>query len=132
VTFEKSALTAKGMRLVTEEGRLALARITLVDGRPSEVIGTPGLTASGSAATRGVIYRGGLNAGQDLSLRESSLPQTPSVLTSSAPHTPSSSLTSSLSPIRLLVDDYILPLEPVVDYVTRFSGIISEVKYTFV
>lgn len=75
VALEQSQVSANGQRVVSDEGRQILARMTLLHG------GKPDLMEEDAA-----------NAGS----------------------------------IRLLADDYILPLEPVLDYVTRFSGILAE------
>ena len=76
VQAERVILNAEGQKVIKEEGRMLLARISIItdEGRNS--------SDSGSE-TEANTY-------------------------------------------RLLVDDYILPSEPVIDYVTRFSGIIPE------
>jgi PAB-dependent poly(A)-specific ribonuclease subunit 2 len=73
VQAERVELNAEGQRVVREEGRQLLARISLIDGR--------------------VPVNSNLNPNPEF---------------------------------RLLVDDYILPTEPVLDYVTRFSGLTEE------
>ena len=72
VALEQSEVSANGQRVVSEEGRQILARMSLLHGgKPS------------------------LQCGED-------------------------------DPLDILADDYILPMEPVLDYVTRFSGIVAE------
>ena len=72
VQAERVVLNAEGQKVIKEEGRMLLARISIIsDGGKRNCVGT------------------------ELSY-------------------------------RLLVDDYILPSEPVIDYVTRFSGITPE------
>ena len=72
VQAERVVLNAEGQKVIKEEGRMLLARISIIsDGGKRNCVG------------------------------------------------------SELS-YRLLVDDYILPSEPVIDYVTRFSGITPE------
>lgn len=72
VALEQSEVSANGQRVVSEEGRQILARMSLLHGgKPS------------------------LQSGEE-------------------------------DPLELLADDYILPMEPVLDYVTRFSGIVAE------
>ena len=73
VEAERATINAEGQRVVSEEGRQVLARISLVDGGPF--------------------------------LAQQNVPK---------------------RPMRVLADDYILSCEPVVDYVTRFSGIVAE------
>jgi len=73
VEAERATINAEGQRVISEEGRQVLARISLVDGGPFLV--------------------------------QQNLPK---------------------RPMRVLTDDYILSCEPVVDYVTRFSGIVAE------
>lgn len=73
VEAERATINAEGQRVVTEEGRQVLARISLVDGGPFLV--------------------------------QQNVPK---------------------RPMRVLTDDYILSSESVVDYVTRFSGIVAE------
>ena len=72
VQAERVVLNAEGQKVIKEEGRMLLARIS-------------------------IISDGGGNSG------------------------------AKTDPAyRVLVDDYILPSEPVIDYVTRFSGIVPE------
>ena len=71
VQAERVVLNAEGQKVIKEEGRMLLARISII---------SDGGTSSAKA---------------DASY-------------------------------RVLVDDYILPSEPVIDYVTRFSGIVPE------
>jgi Ubiquitin carboxyl-terminal hydrolase/Exonuclease len=72
VQAERVVLNAEGQKVIKEEGRMLLARISIIsDGGPR-----------GCLAVEPVI--------------------------------------------RVLVDDYILPSEPVIDYVTRFSGLVPE------
>ena len=72
VALEQSEVSANGQRVVSEEGRQILARMSLLHGgKPCP------------------------QSGQE-------------------------------DPLELLADDYILPMEPVLDYVTRFSGIVAE------
>jgi len=71
VEVEKVVIDARGQRIVKDEGRQVLARISLLDG-------TPAHCADGQ------------------------------------------------SDMTVLADDYVLPSEPVVDYVTRFSGLTEE------
>jgi PAB-dependent poly(A)-specific ribonuclease subunit 2 len=73
VEAERATINAEGQRVVSEEGRQVLARISLVDGGPFLV--------------------------------QQNVPK---------------------RPMRVVADDYILSCEPVVDYVTRFSGIVAE------
>ena len=70
VELERASVNDEGQRVVSDEGRQVLARISLVDGGPR-------------------------NANQPRST-------------------------------RIIADDYILPCEPVADYVTRFSGIVAD------
>ena len=71
VELERAVVNAAGNRVVAEEGRQVLARISLVEGGVAGPISPDG-------------------------------------------------------PARVLVDDYIVPSEAIVDYVTRFSGIVAE------
>lgn len=72
VQAERVVLNAEGQKVIKEEGRMLLARISIITDGGSR----------GSLADEPVI--------------------------------------------RVLVDDYILPSEPVIDYVTRFSGLVPE------
>ena len=72
VQAERVVLNAEGQKVIKEEGRMLLARIS--------IISDAGASSSGAES----------------------------------------------GSYRLLVDDYILPSEPVIDYVTRFSGIVPE------
>ena len=72
VELERAVVNATGHRVVSDEGRQVLARISLVEG---------GAVGEAAAAT---------------------------------------------ATMRVLVDDYIVPSEAVLDYVTRFSGIVAE------
>jgi hypothetical protein len=76
VEVEKVEMDARGQRIVHDEGRQVIARISILE-------------CSSSSST-------------------------------------SSPSSSDHHPVNLLVDDYILPIEPIVDYVTRFSGLHEE------
>jgi PAB-dependent poly(A)-specific ribonuclease subunit 2 len=76
VQAERVALNAEGQRVVLDEGRQLLARISLIDENDVD-------DSLNKVQGHGRIF-------------------------------------------RILVDDYILPCEPVVDYVTRFSGITAD------
>jgi hypothetical protein len=73
VEVEKVEMDSRGQRIVHDEGRQVIARISILE-----------------------------------------------CLSSSTP------TTTDRYPVNLLVDDYILPIEPIVDYVTRFSGLHEE------
>lgn len=75
VQAERVVLNAEGQKVTKEEGRMSLARISIIS--------------------------------DDIAIS-------------------SSSSKNKNADYRLLVDDYILPSEPVIDYVTRFSGIVPE------
>ena len=76
VQAERVILNAEGQKVIKEEGRMLLARISIISDE-----GTNGSDSSSGKET---------------------------------------------GTYRLLVDDYILPSEPVIDYVTRFSGIMPD------
>jgi hypothetical protein len=76
VQAERVVLNAEGQKVVKEEGRMLLARISIISDK--------GCSSSSKGGKEGE------------------------------------------EAYRLLVDDYILPSEPVIDYVTRFSGIVAE------
>ena len=76
VQAERVILNAEGQKVIKEEGRMLLARIS--------IISDEGSNSSDSGTEK------------------------------------------EANTSRLLVDDYILPSEPVIDYVTRFSGIMPE------
>jgi hypothetical protein len=94
-------INAAGERVVSEEVRQVLARISLLDmghgprdtEQDAAAPGSPP-TASAGAATAG-------------------------------PDGPGSTVFNK-NMMRIIADDYILPVEPVLDYVTRFSGITEE------
>jgi hypothetical protein len=77
VQAERVVLNAEGQKVTKEEGRMSLARIS--------IISDDSAISSSSSKNK--------NSDWDY---------------------------------RLLVDDYILPSEPVIDYVTRFSGVVPE------
>lgn len=77
VSLEQSQVSSNGQRVVQEEGRQILARMSLLYG---------GKAFGGTGST----------------------------------------IDSDIDISTLLADDYVLPLEPVLDYVTRFSGIVAE------
>lgn len=81
---EKVVMDSSGQRIVHDEGRQVLARISLLD------------------ATR------------------------PHPSPSTHAHTSLSIDPAEDSSTILLADDYVLPVEPIVDYVTRFSGLVEE------
>lgn len=92
VSLEKSIINAAGERIVSEEVRQVLARISLLDmgHGPRDTEGADAATASpGSADGPGATA-------------------------------------FNKNMMRIIADDYILPVEPVLDYVTRFSGITEE------
>lgn len=105
VSVERSHINAAGERIVSEEVRQVLARISLLDtGRnakdvETELLGAADALSQGPAAGNSTSEGGG-----------------------------SSAVNSAFNKnnMRILADDYILPVEPVLDYVTRFSGITAE------
>ena len=124
VQAERVELNAEGQKVVREEGRQLLARISLIaGGRVAGGVGGGGdggdsssaagggsaTAASGSAtATAGASASSGVGGG------------------SLGGSIPTPTTTPSVQKFRLLVDDYIVPSEPVIDYVTRFSGLHEE------
>ncbi|CAE7664457.1 PAN2, partial [Symbiodinium microadriaticum] len=77
VEVENVVMDSTGQRIVHDEGRQVVGRVSLLDGRRKEGV-------------------------KDSSCQNGREEQT------------------------LLLDDYVLPTEPVVDYVTRFSGLVEE------
>lgn len=104
VSLEKSMINAAGERVVSEEVRQVLARISLLD---------MGHGPRDPESTSGTV--GGITAG--------SQPGSPG--STSNPDGPGATAFNK-NMMRIIADDYILPVEPVLDYVTRFSGITEE------
>ena len=98
VSLEKSMINAAGERVVSEEVRQVLARISLLDmghgPRDTESLGAPGFQLNSPG--------------------------------SSGPAEGTGATAFNKNMMRIIADDYILPVEPVLDYVTRFSGITEE------
>lgn len=95
VSLEKSVINAAGERVVSEEVRQVLARISLLDmgHGPRDTEGSD----AGTAGANSVQVTEGPGA-----------------------------TVFNKNMMRIIADDYILPVEPVLDYVTRFSGITEE------
>ena len=106
VSLEKSIINGAGERVVSEEVRQVLARISLLDmghgPRDTEGANTTTTSSSTAASTSGSISP-----------------------TPGSTEGPGSTMFNK-NMMRIIADDYILPVEPVLDYVTRFSGITEE------
>jgi len=107
VSLEKSMINAAGERVVSEEVRQVLARISLLDmgHGPRDPEST---TAGASADVAGGYAQ----------------PGSPGTGGSNAEGPGATAFNKNM--MRIIADDYILPVEPVLDYVTRFSGITEE------
>jgi len=101
VSVDQVQLDNRGERVVKDEARQVLARISLLDG--------------GSSA----LEEGKVNDEED-----DEKPKDHGSSQSSVGATEGS--TTSKSNAVVLTDDYVLPSEVVVDYVTRFSGLVAE------
>jgi len=100
VSLEKSIINAAGERVVSEEVRQVLARISLLDMGHGPRDTEASTSSSTSAASAGSTSPGGAEG-------------------------PGATVFNK-NMMRIIADDYILPVEPVLDYVTRFSGITEE------
>lgn len=122
VALEKSAINATGQRVVSEEGRQVLARISLLDA--GQVMLAKPAASDGSGVSSGST---GVSVG---AVGSSAAANTVGGLLVSPPEMTKQSYASgsffNKNMMRILADDYILPVEPVLDYVTRFSGITED------
>jgi hypothetical protein len=105
VSLEKSMINMAGERVVSEEGRQVLARISLLD------------MGHGPKDTEGTIAPG--------SPGNTAMVQVGAAASTTATEGPGATVFNK-NMMRIIADDYILPVEPVLDYVTRFSGITEE------